>query len=285
MKTSMFIRVCASLLIGAGVIFAANGANEWSYSDGKITKGDWSIVATYDASGAANAITLGAIESVAADGILDLRDMTVGGAAITALTLPKSSAWQSAAVVEFYVNHVANTSLDELFGTAGEWPTGGNSTITRVEVQSDTVTYLGNFIAGCSSLKHLRLDCPNLDSYGYNPFYTIGLTNDIQDIIRPWATFKNSNNQGYTFTYGGLGGMTGSLILTNVVSRGNVSFKAGVTNVWIRWDGTTYPSLSFPNVKTLKLEMPNVTTMGGNVLTDMSNLPSAIDVGEFIPKT
>ena len=49
-----------------GVKSAADGANEWSYSDGKITKGDWSIVATYDASAAANAITLGAIESVAA---------------------------------------------------------------------------------------------------------------------------------------------------------------------------------------------------------------------------
>ena len=45
MKTSMFIRVCASLLIGAGVIFAANGETKtWTNAteDGKwLTAGNW----------------------------------------------------------------------------------------------------------------------------------------------------------------------------------------------------------------------------------------------------
>ncbi len=279
MKTSMFIRVCAFLGIGAGVVFAANGANEWSYADGKITKGGWSIAVTYtEGSGA---ITLGAIESAAEDGILDMRDMTVGGAAIEALTLPSGSAWKTAAVKEFYVDKVVNTRLNALLGVDSDWPSGGNSTIERVEVKSDTVTYLDNFVAGCSKLKHLVLDCPKLDGYGFNPLYGVGLTNDVQDVIKPWITMKsNSDTRGFRFQYGGVGGMTGSLILTNVASWVAIDMVTSATNVWIRWGGTTYPSLNLKKVETVKIEMPNVTAMGS-----LTGVPNKMDVGEFIPKS
>ena len=285
MKTSMFTRVCASLAIGAGVVFAANGANEWSYSDGKITKGDWSIVATYTEE--SDAITLGAIESVAADGILDMRSMTVGGAAITALMLPKGAAWENVVVKEFYVDHVANTTLDALFGQDVDFAsfyTGGNTNITRVEVKSDVVERVNNFVAGCDNLKHLRLDCPKLNYYGCTPFAgTGGFTNDIQDVVKPWATLsKNCDVRGFRFGgYGRLGAMTGSFVLTNVASWVDVSASVlSVTNVWIRWDGTTYPDLSLRDVQTVKIEMPNVTKMGS-----LSGVTNAIDVGEFIPKS
>ena len=282
MKTSMFTRVCASLAIGAGVIFAANGANEWSYSDGKITKGDWSIVATYTEG--SEAITLGAIESAAADGILDMRSMTVGGAAITALTLPEGAAWENVVVKEFYVDHVANTTLDALFGQDVDFAsfyTGGNTNITRVEVKSDVVERVNNFVAGCDNLKHLRLDCPKLNYYGFTPFDgTGGFTNDIQDVVKPWATLSSGDTRGFRFIYG-LGAMTGSFVLTNVASRVDVSASVlKVTNVWIRWDGTTYPGLSLRDVQTVKIEMPNVTKMGS-----LSGVTNAIDVGEFIPKS
>ena len=76
----------------AAVIFGANesfAANEWSYADGKITKGGWTIAATYTEG--ESTITLGEIESAAEDGVLDLWDMVVGGVAITGLNLPNAT--------------------------------------------------------------------------------------------------------------------------------------------------------------------------------------------------
>lgn len=283
MNTSTFVRVCASLAVGAGAAFAANAANEWSYADGKIAKGDWSVVATaFDS--AAGTLALGAIESVAEDGVLDMRDMTVGGAAITALTLPKGSAWENVAVKEFYADHVANTALDALFGQDtdfAQFSTGGNTSITRVEVKSDTVETVNNFVAGCDNLKHLVLDCPKLNYYSLTPFAgTGGFTNDIQDVVKPWATLSSGDVRGFRFQYG-LGSMTGSLVLTNVAPHAAVSASASsVTNVWIRWGGTTYPDLNLANVETVKIEMPNVVKMG-----TLSSVKKAFDVGEFIPKS
>ncbi len=284
MQKFMLARVCVSLAVGAAAAFAANAENEWSYADGKISKGGWSVVATaYDS--AAGTLALGAIESVAEDGVLDLRGMTVGGAAITALTLPKDSAWEYVAVTEFYADHVANTALDALFGVDSdfaEYSNGrGNTSITRVEVRSDVVETVNNFVAGCDNLKHLVLDCPKLNYYSLTPFSgTGGFTNDIQDVVKPWATLSIGDSRGFRFCYG-LGSMTGSLVLTNVASRSSVSASASsVTNVWIRWDGTTYPDLNLANVETVKIEMPNVVKMG-----TLSSVKKAIDVGEFIPKS
>ena len=77
MKTPMFIRVCASLAIGAGVIFAANGA-EWSSEyDAQNTR----YTLTNSVNGTALYLTMDGVLSVKTAGTvteLDLRSAALG---------------------------------------------------------------------------------------------------------------------------------------------------------------------------------------------------------------
>ena len=255
----------------AAVIFGANGsfaANEWSYADGKITKGGWTIAATYTEG--ESTITLGAIEEVAEDGVLDLRDMVVGDVAITGLSLPtsitsKKGVWASAAITKCYVNHVAGTSVPGAMQ--------GNTTVQEIEFASDTITTLNSqqsFFKFCTALKRCILDCPNLvtwdDRMGSgSPFSSSPVTNKFHEIVNPWVTTLTGNS-----LFVGLCGTTGPVVLTNLVSCSASVFNGSsiywnVTDMWIKWPNEYGISLgtTFGAVTNLVLEMPKVRSTGG----------------------
>ena len=271
MQKIMLARAYAILAIGAAAVFGANGsfaANEWSYADGKITKGGWTIAATYTEG--ESTITLGAIEEVAEDGVLDLRDMVVGDVAITGLSLPtsitsKKGVWASAAITKCYVNHVAGTSVPGAMQ--------GNTTVQEIEFASDTITALyssTSFFKYCTALKRCILDCPNLVTWDYSggsgsPFSNSPVTNKFHEIVNPWVKTLNGNG-----LFSGLGGTTGPVVLTNLVTCSASPFYGGgsinwkFTDMWIKWPHEYGISLetSFGAVTNLVLEMPNVRSTG-----------------------
>ncbi len=209
MKTSMFTRVCASLVIGAGVVFAANGANEWSYNDGKITKGDWSIVATAYDSGVGT-VTLGAIESAAEDGVLDLREMEVvqDGTAkvITQVGVGSTTGWTTL-VKEFYSDTIAGFTTSQF----------KDSTVLKmVKISGDLFTGVPNTcFSGCTGLTNLVMNCPNLKSYGTQCMMNTAITNHAREVI-------SANTQGNNFgpyqelSLGANANVYGEVVLTNV---------------------------------------------------------------------
>ena len=245
-------------LVGAAVIFGANGsfaANEWSYADGKITKGGWTIAATYTEG--ESTITLGAIEDAAEDGVLDLRDMVVGGTAITGLTMPGSQAWKSAAVTNFYANNVAGKYVPSMLR--------GNTGLQVFELGSETIEQIrgGDWsLRGCSALGKVVFKCPNLLYWNQNssgcPIEGV-VSNAFHDMVNPGVT-----NVG-TKMLANFKKMTGDMILTNLQFIGsafyagdaNGSFQA--TNIWIRTSQKTGFHMQPGFVtKKLKIEAPNL---------------------------
>ncbi len=285
---------CAAVV--AGVIFGANGsfaANVWTYADGKITQGDWSIVATYDAGVAANAITLGAIESAAADGILNLRDVEIGGAAITEMTLPFSDSyvtagpWAEAAVKEFYVNHVVGKKLGGLFSGSTGSEAIANATLEAVELQSDTIEefasrcFVGNSSGkGPAILGHLVLDCPKLVRYTARSLlsYTV-ISNDARQVIMPWT----QTIQDRTFNNGGMSYLTGELVLTNLQTTQcfDIIYGTACTNIYIKWKGTEFPKCGSSTAKKIVVDCPNVRTIGNSTLSYLNAIE--MEGWELIP--
>lgn len=229
-----------------------------------IARGGFVIGATYDAESSPNAITLGAIASEADDHVLDLRGMSVGGTAISALTLPNDSSWKESTLVEFYASGLTG------FGAVFD----GCPTIRTVEVASDTITdYINNsynkrndkqFVAGCGALGRLVLDCPKLATYdGKGLFEGTVISNDIQDVIKPWTVKIGANAFASNMDK-----MTGSLVLTNLYADQYNCYLFGsnwsVTNIYIKWQGETMPEIGSPQkAKRVVIEAPNAVTATG----------------------
>ena len=286
---------CAAVV--AGVILVANGsfaANDWTYyaagaegnptgggSTNCIQKGDWIIGATYDASKTPAAITIGAMIQESEDHILDLRDMSVGGVDITKLTWGGTH-WMNSTVREFYVNHLVNTGIQNFFSTGYR---KGCATIRSVEITSDTVTKLyESSFSGCTNLVNLVLNCPKLTEYENSFIGKTILTNEINSIVKPWATKLGQQ----TFS-AAPSTLCGSFIVTNLV-KGTAydtfaSSMSSVTNLWIRWpEGVAHPQIhGWAGVKKMKIELPESCT---NMLRGSWQGMSALemDIGEIVPK-
>jgi hypothetical protein len=286
---------CAAVV--AGVIFGANGSfaagNDWTYyaagaegnptgggSTNCIQKGDWIIGATYNASKTPAAITIGAMIQESEDHILDLRDMSVGGVDITKLTWGAVS-WKNSTVREFYVNHLVNTGIQKFFSTGYRT---GCKTIRSVEITSDTVTKLyESSFSGCTNLVNLVLNCPKLTEYENSFIAQTILTNEINSIVKPWATKLGQQ----TFS-AAPSTLCGSFIVTNLV-KGTAydtfaSSMSSVTNLWIRWpEGVSHPQIhGWTGVKKMKIELPESCT---NMLRgSWQGMALEMDIGEIVPK-
>ena len=277
MQKIMLAKACAILAIGAGCAFAANATTNWTYDDTAktVTDGKWVIAVTKYDSGAGT-MTLGAITTESGDGVLDLRDMVVGGVAITGLTMPGSQAWQSAAVTNFYANNVAGTRMPAMFSE--------NTQLREVELASETIQEITTSprpFGGCSKLGKVVFKCPNLlywnQNYYGQPIDGV-VSNAFHDIVNPGVT----NVGGSMFA--GIKKTTGDIILTNLQFIGS-AFYAGsatgsfqVTNIWIRTPQVAGFELrpSFAATK-VKIEAPNMLTFcmmnGFNQLeTDITNI-------------
>ena len=269
-----------SALMGAAGLMGSIGWAQasWTYSDTDktVTDGNWVIAVTaYDS--AAGTMTLGAITTEAGDGVLDLRDMVVGGTAITGLTMPGSQAWKSAAVTNFYANNVAGEYVPSMLR--------GNTGLQVFELGSETIEQIrgGDWsLRGCSALGKVVFKCPNLlywnqDSSGC-PIEGV-VSNAFHDMVNPGVT-----NVG-TKMLANFKKMTGDMILTNLQFIGGSAFYAGdasgsfqVTNIWIRTPQVAGFELrpSFAATK-VKIEAPNMLTFcmmnGFNQLeTDITNI-------------
>ncbi len=286
-----------SAAVVAGVILVANGSfaagNDWTYyaagAEGNptgggltncIQKGDWIIGATYDAAKPA-AITIGAMIQESEDHILDLRDMSVGGVDITALTWGEVS-WKTSTVREFYVNHLVNKWIQQFFSSGYR---KGCETIRSIEITSDTVMGLAKTsFSGCTNLVNLVLNCPNLVEYEDNFMDLTILTNEVNSIVKPWA--KVLGQQAFSAASSGL---CGSFIVTNLTKRtSSVTFGNGlpnVTNLWIRWpEGLAHPTIkNWTKVEKAKLELPvSCTNIPRTAWAGM--LALEMDIGEIVPK-
>ena len=172
MKSLMKSFVACAAMCG----FAAVGsAADWTYADGKITDGTWTIPVTWTAGSNALTIKSGASGS----GAIDLWDLTVDGTPITALTI-SSGAFRISGLTTFRANHVAS---DLVYAFAG-------GSVQSVEIAGDGVTALlpgGNYTGcfeGCGSLVSVSLDCPNLTTIGSWAFYGCSnLASPIQNFV------------------------------------------------------------------------------------------------------
>ncbi len=279
---------CAAVV--AGVIFGSNGSfaaeNDWTYyavgaeknpTGGGLTncivKGDWTIQA-YKFDAASGSISLGYVmtNKVPADGVLDLRDMSVNGVDITALTLPAQGEWQYGLIQEFYANHVAGTGSSPIFMKG--WGSGC-STIRAIEIASDTWTRVGESFAGfCSNLRHLILRCPNVVRYNSaNTFINASITNDFNCVINPWATDVQIPT--------GLA-CGGTAVLTNLVTAPSFGNSLTVTSIWVRTTSTTLPRVNYVhNLKEYHLEAPNATNMVGETYSVLQALN--VDIAALVP--
>ena len=262
----------SAAVVAAGLMGSIGWAQtSWTYDETAqtVTDGKWVIgVTAYDS--AAGTMTLGSITTAAEDGVLDLRDMVVGDVAITGLSLPsgvsnRKGVWASAAITKCYVNHVAGTSVPGAMQ--------GNTTVQEIEFASDTITTLNSstsFFKYCTALKRCILDCPNLVTWDYSggsgsPFSDSPVTNKFHEIVNPWVKTLNGNG-----LFSGLGGTTGPVVLTNLVTCSASPFYGGgsinwkFTDMWIKWPHEYGISLetSFGAVTNLVLEMPKVRSTG-----------------------
>lgn len=271
-----FAAPAAALAANNWTYYAADAADNPSASSGSeavacvADGGGWVIAATYDAAKSPREISLGAVVGESEDHVLDLRGMSVGGTAISALTLPNDGSWKSSRIKEFYASGV--TALGKVFD--------GCPSVRVVEVASDTVTEYNTkeFVGGCTALGRLVLDCPKLTHYrGPNLFSGIVASNDVQDVIMPWTVDIDQNSLRL-----GLSNLTGSLVLTNLTTMRayDTFYEMAVTNVYVKWLGTTLPQIgSQKKAKRVVFDAPNALTAGS-----ISYLDSLEMTGEeFLP--
>ena len=221
------------LKLAAGAVmcgFAAVGnAAEWTYADGKITDGTWTIPVTWTAGSEALTIKEGASGS----GALDLWDLTVDGTPITALTI-SSWAFVRTSITTFRANHVANDLTLVFYG----------STVQSVEVAGDGVTALlpaGNCgcFEGCGSLVSVKFDCPNLKTIGTFAFLNCSkLATPIQEFIPRTVTEIG------TRSFQGCSSMGGDLWLDRLDALGGEAFNGAKINSvhWGSGNFTAFPA-------------------------------------------
>ncbi len=171
MKKPMFIRVCAILGIGAGVIFAANGDGaKWTYEGTTLTQivdeGVTPQVFTLNANGSLSMTTAGTATEI------DLRDAALPEGAPKITYMARMNGGNTACQTFYFPEHV--TSIDHyLFGnwTAltnvvwaepitfdfKTWTFSGCSSLSRICLPEGLKTLGGSTFANCSKLEYVHL--------------------------------------------------------------------------------------------------------------------------------
>ena len=297
---------------GLVVANAANADNVWTYDSSTnpktISNGNWTITLINDYTDIAN----GAIQLyniTAGSGVLDLRNMTVDGSAITSIkfhsnTGAYATSWKNWDISDFLIDAFDSVAADGhntlTFGTNPNLKnieiTGGNVTsmdgfasmtgLTNALIRLPKLVKLGNNansgFYNCTALKKVVLGCPNLTWMGQN-IYTgcNSLEGDVGDYIPATVTNFHQNAQ-YSAT-----SVTGTLVLDNLKSANFQSF-AGVSNVKITYTGTNLYNTSPFNgrnvLKDVTYIAPGCTNMLFNGSYVWNNCNSITNVTLYIPK-
>ena len=270
---------CGFVLSAAVALCAASAsATTWTYSGGTITDGDWTLNCTYTVG--QSSITIGAVATTAASGILDLREMSVtdGTTAASITRIGFNANWDNGVAIKaLYADCAA--SLPRLMQ---------NTTLETVVVANPQLTSIPGYVFwGCSKL-----------------------TSDIAGIVTPEATSIGQN------AFNG-SGVTGKLTLTNVTTMASGSFQntkivdveivsdtltaiggafyqcAELTNATITCKNLTELTGTFgfcgAKLKTVLLNCPKLATIGADTFkndslsVDVSYVcpPSVMSIGNY----
>ena len=176
--------VCVAVAVGMVVL----GRADWTYDSSSSTLTDgsnWSFGATWNAETGALKIT----GCKGGAGVLDLRDMTIGGVAVAELRFSSKVFEKNTAITEFYANKLCGT-LTRLFNEARN--------LTTISLAGEGLTGLlaekgsgddCGFAENCSSLVSVTLDCPNLTEIGSYAFRRCTeLVAEFSSILKPNVT-------------------------------------------------------------------------------------------------
>lgn len=204
------------------VVFAAFGATagEWTFSNNTITDGVWTLKVNGDISDGAITVTGAASGS----GVLDLRDMTVGGEAVTALSIGPGAFASNGNVTEFYADDVTG----DLVRTFSQC-----SNLTRIEISGDGVTELRvhdgwGFAEKCDKLVTVKLNTPNLrniDKFSFKECPKLDCP--VSDYLNPNVT--NIGEKAFYYTK-----VNGDIVLNNIATIGLRAFlRSGITGFYV----------------------------------------------------
>ena len=229
--------VCAAVAVGMVML----GRADWTYDSSSSTLTDgsnWSFGATWNAETGALKIT----GCKGGAGVLDLRDMTVGGVAVAELRFSSKVFDKNTAITEFYANNLCGT-LARLFSEA--------RSLTTISLAGEGLTGLlsekGNnddcgFAENCSSLVSVTLDCPNLTEIGSYAFRKCTeLVAEFSSIVTPNVTRVGER------AFENCGKMTGGIVLnvTDYIGPRAFEWAVGLTDVRFGKGAMT----SLPNAK------------------------------------
>lgn len=154
-------------------------AGEWTLSAGVLTSadGEWELTGS-TISG--TTLTVGAVQSAAADGVLDMREIVVNGTAVKSLKLTKA-AWINAPIREFYCDCLSEFEQN-IFK--------GNTTLEKIYVSGYTSSRVSvTAFQGCTSLTSVKFDNCQPTVFRANCFDgCTALEGDIADIISTETT-------------------------------------------------------------------------------------------------
>lgn len=266
-----FIPHAALCILPCALLLAAHTARaaDWTYSSAAVTDGNWTIPCTWNAS--TGALSLKA--PMAGSGVLDLRDMSVGGVAVRSLSIA-NSAFASAAVTDFYAGAPLTAIPKQLFNK--------NKNLVSVTIEDNTLTSIGDSaFTSCSKLATASFPSTALRSVGYQTFYNCtALKADIMDLIRPTTSLSSQAFQSCP-------GITGDLVLTGVTSSSfskQCLYETGITGAELHGTLATLPSKCFcacSKLKNVTLDLQGLTTISDNTFYKNSALTQ--DIAEIVP--
>ena len=298
MKSLMKVVAVCAAMCGFAVV---GSAADWTYDSSAktITDGTWVLNVTWTEGDGALTIKSPATSAT----VLDLRDLSVNGTAITALTLAPDAFMANGRLTEFYANHVTG-ELKRTFAQSG--------LLKKIEIAGEGLTALrcyGNWgvCESCGVLESVKFDCPNLwlfDTYSFNGCSK--LASDIMDIVSTNVTQFGSSVFPNTAVSGvlklnectSLGGGTfynckkltgveiGGGSLTSVPSSGNTGCFEGCsalerficygTNVT---SAGVYAFSGCSNLRTLFFATKDAMTFSGTAFANCSKLADVTFLG------
>ena len=313
-----FSRGGGNYLLGVAVaalfcaVSSARADNVWTYDSSTnpktISNGNWTIQLINDYTDIeSGVIQLGNI--IAGSGVLDLRNMTVDGSAITSIKFHSNSgayatSWKTWDISDFLIDAFDSVAADGhntlTFGTNQNLKnieiTGGNVTsisgftsmtgLTNVLIRLPSLVKFGNNanegFYNCTALQKVVLDCPNLTWMGQNIYYGCNLLEgDICDYI-PASVTNFYNGAQYASP-----GVTGALVLDNLKSAIFQSFS-GVENAKITYTGTSLAGAAgfrgMSSLKDVTFVAPECTNMVFNSSYVWINCTAITNVTLYVPK-
>ncbi len=288
MQLAMIRKVCASVMLGAGVIFAAEAQVNWVYDAGAktMTDGNWTLAVTsWDGAGK---LKIGSPtgDPVEGAGALDLWDATVDGVAVTELRFSTSfSKGQGGGdyctnILEFAANHIA--AIETLIFT-------DSTSIQKLILGSETLEEIGNNVTWRAyNLKHLEIKMPKLVKVGQNFTSETYPTNEVADAIPSQLRYLGNGAYGARSTK--VKKFVGTLVLTNNLTYLGAGFSYfGVTNAILKGtaDIKTLPNSMFYQCGTLKnveLDFPGLETIDIQQFNGAGLAAQSVEANKVIPK-